>query len=161
MRPLAHALVPPLGLALLVVSRGLARRKRRAWQLALALLGGLSVIHVMHRFDEGAVATLVVALLLVAFRHDFDQRGDPTSHPRVALRAAGFLTLIYVYGALALWLNRLAADRPYSLSFAPRETTDALLFRTARGSSAPRRPRSASGSRSRCSCSGSSRQRRS
>jgi lysyl-tRNA synthetase, class II len=134
-RPLAHALVPPLGLALLAVSRGLVRRKRRAWQLALALLGGLSVIHVMHRFDEGAVAALVVALLLVAFRHDFDQRGDPSSRPRVALHAAAFVTLIYVYGALALWWNRLAADRPYSLSFAARETTDALLFRTARGSS--------------------------
>ncbi len=133
-RPLAHALVPPLGLALLLVARGLARRKHRAWQLALVLLGAIGTLHVLHRFDEGAIAALLVALLLVAFRHHFTARGDPRSHPRVALHAAAFLAAIYAYGAVALWWNRLAADRPYTLSFATRETTDALLFRTTRGS---------------------------
>jgi lysyl-tRNA synthetase class 2 len=133
-RPLAHALVPPLGLALLVVARGLARRKHRAWQLALVLLGAIGALHVLHRFDEGAVATLLVALLLVAFRHDFAARGDPLSRPRVALHAGAFLAAIYAYGAVALWWNRLAADRPYTLGFAARETTDALLFRHTRGS---------------------------
>src|SRR5689334_4125461 len=35
---ISEALVAPLGLALLVAARGLARRKRRAWQLAVVIL---------------------------------------------------------------------------------------------------------------------------
>jgi hypothetical protein len=39
-RPITSALVGPLSLALLISACGLARRKRRAWQVSLALLGG-------------------------------------------------------------------------------------------------------------------------
>src|SRR5438132_196755 len=64
--PVASALVAPLGLALVVVARGLARRKRRACHVALLLLLGLAVLHASHRFDYGAVAAVLVALVLVA-----------------------------------------------------------------------------------------------
>src|SRR5262249_56480552 len=39
-RPVTSALIGPLALALLVVARGLARRKRRAWQVSLPLPAG-------------------------------------------------------------------------------------------------------------------------
>ena len=124
--PVASALVAPLGLALLVVARGLARRKRRAYHVALALLIGLAILHEAHRFDYGAVAAALVAVLLVARRNVFDAPGDPSASPRLALRATALLAAIYAYGAVVLWINRVEADQPFTLRFALAETTRAL-----------------------------------
>jgi lysyl-tRNA synthetase class 2 len=124
--PVASALVAPLGLALLVVARGLARRKRRAYHVCLALLLGLAMLHESHRFDYGAVAAALVAVVLVARRQVFDAPGDPTARPRLALRALGLTLAIYVYGSVVLWINRIEADQPFTLRFAASETTKAL-----------------------------------
>ena len=43
------------------------------------------------------------------------------------LRAALFLAGIYAYGAAALWVNRLMADRPFTLPFSLSETSRALV----------------------------------
>ena len=125
--PVASALVAPLGLALLVVARGLARRKRRAYHTGLALLIGLAVLHESHRFDYGAIAAALVAVLLVAHRHVFAAPGDPSASPRLALRAASLLVAIYVYGGVVLWINRIEADQPFTLHFSFAETTEALV----------------------------------
>jgi len=124
--PVASALVAPLGLALIVAARGLARRKRRAYEVSLAILIGLALLHESHRFDYGAVIAALVAVLLVARRHVFDALGDPTARPRLALRAFGLLSAIYVYGLVVLWINRIEADQPFTLRFALAETTKAL-----------------------------------
>ncbi|HEY6836957.1 MAG TPA: phosphatidylglycerol lysyltransferase domain-containing protein [Gaiellaceae bacterium] len=126
-KPVTSALVGPLALALLVTARGLARRKRRAWQVALVLLGGSTVLHVLHGFHAGAAATALLAVGLVAHRHQFDAPGDPTSRPRVALRAALIAAAIFLYGALALWLNQIVIDQPVSLGLIARETGAALV----------------------------------
>jgi hypothetical protein len=86
-RPVTSALVGPLALALLLAARGLARRRRRAWQVSLILLGGSSALHVLHGFHAGAAATALLAVALVAHRSEFDAPGDPTSRPRLALRS--------------------------------------------------------------------------
>ena len=132
--PYAAALVAPTGIVLLLLARGLARRKRRAWQLATALLCASAALDAFHGFNHGAVAAVLVAIALVARRHDFDGRGDPEAHPRVLARAAFFLALVYAYGAAALWVNRLTADQPYTLGFAFRETSLALVGAHVRGS---------------------------
>jgi lysyl-tRNA synthetase class 2 len=124
--PVASALVAPLGLALLVVARGLARRKRRAYEMCLALLVTLALLHESHRFDYGAVAAALVAVVLVACRQVFDAPGDPAARPRLALRALGLAAAIYTYGAVVLWINRIEADQPFTLRFAAAETTKAL-----------------------------------
>jgi lysyl-tRNA synthetase class 2 len=126
-RPVTSALVGPLALALLVISRGLARRKRRAWQVSLGLLGGSSALHVLHGFHVGAAATALLAVGLVANRHEFDAPGDPGSRPRIALRALLVAAAIFLYGSAALWLNRLAVDQPASLRLISRETGAALV----------------------------------
>jgi lysyl-tRNA synthetase, class II len=123
---LASALVVPLGLALVLVARGLARRKRRAHRLALVLLLGLAALHVLHGFDGGAAFAAIVAVALVARRQDFDAPGDPEARPLLLGRAALAIATIYAYGAAALWVNRISADQPYTLPFALRETTRAL-----------------------------------
>jgi lysyl-tRNA synthetase class 2 len=132
--PLAHALVAPLGLALVVTARGLARRKHRAWQVALALLAPLALLHLLHGFGTPAVATALVALALLARRRDFDAPGDPQARPRLLLVAALWLAVIYAYGFATLWANRLMADRPFSAGFAVRETSRALVGLDIRGS---------------------------
>jgi lysyl-tRNA synthetase class 2 len=130
----ATALLPPVGLGLVVIARGLARRKRRAWLLAVALLGGSAAIHLVHSVNYGAAATVLIALALIARRDDFGVRGDRAHDPRIVLRALLLTLGIYAYGATTLWTNRLMADQPFSAGFAWRETSAALFGLTVRGS---------------------------
>jgi lysyl-tRNA synthetase class 2 len=124
---LSKAIVAPLGFALVVTARGLARRQHRAWQVALALTTALTLLHVEHRFDQGAILTGLAAVALLARRGDFRLRGDPAAKPRVALHAVAAVAGIGVYGVLTLWVNRLMADEPYTIGFALRETARALV----------------------------------
>jgi len=131
---ISEALVAPLGLALLLAARGLARRKHRAWQLAVVILVLLVALHLQHRFGYGAIATALVAVALLARRSDFDAPGDPEGQPRLALRALMFAGAISAYGFVALWLNRVMADQPFTLPFALRETALAAIGVNAKGS---------------------------
>jgi lysyl-tRNA synthetase, class II len=134
MRPVTSALVGPLALALLVVARGLARRKRRAWQVSLGLLGGSTALHLLHGFNAGALVTALLAVALVAYRHEFDAPGDPTSRLRLVLRALLVIGGIALYGGAALWLNQLAIDQPVSFELVVRETGAALVGARLHGS---------------------------
>jgi len=125
---LASALVVPAGLALIVLARGLWRRRRRAWQLTLALVTAAALLHLLKGLDyEEAAANLVLALALVARRRDFAGPGDPHARRHVAGRALLWFGAIFAYGFFALWLNRLSADQPFTLSFAARETGASLI----------------------------------
>jgi lysyl-tRNA synthetase class 2 len=132
--PLSRSLVAPAGLALVLAARGLARRKRRAWRLAVAVLATSGLLHILYGFTLGAATTALLAVALVARRHDFDAPGEPSSEGRLLVRAVAVLTAIYVYGGAALWVNRLMADQPFTLGFALRETTRALAGLSLRGS---------------------------
>jgi lysyl-tRNA synthetase, class II len=125
--PVANALAAPVGVVLMLLARSLARRKRRAWRIAVPLLLGSCALHIFHGMGMGAVATGLLAIALVARRQDFSGAGDPTSQPRVFLRAALLVAAIYAYGAAALWVNRLVADRPFTLPFSLSETSRALV----------------------------------
>jgi lysyl-tRNA synthetase class 2 len=131
---ISTALVAPLGLALVVVARGLARRKRRAWQVAVALLCGLAALHLQHGFGYGAIGTSLVAVALLARRGDFDAPGDPDAHPRIALHALGFALGIVAYGVVTLWINRVMVDQPFTVAFAAKETVRAAIGLNATGS---------------------------
>lgn len=130
--PLARSLEGPLALALLYVAPGLARRRRRAWQLAVGFLAGATVLHVLHS-DYGAVPTGLLTVALVSRRDAFDASGDPDAKPRVLVRAALLLIGIYGYGAAALWADRAAAGQSFSAAVAVRETTRALVGLGLRG----------------------------
>jgi lysylphosphatidylglycerol synthetase-like protein (DUF2156 family) len=128
------ALEAPLGLALVVAARGLARRKRRAWQVAVALLCGLILLHLQHRFGYGAIATGLVVVALLACRHDFDAPGDPEAHPRIALGLVASIGAILAYSLTVLWINRVMVDQPYTFSLALRETFRAAIGLNVTGS---------------------------
>jgi lysyl-tRNA synthetase class 2 len=119
---------------MLVASRGLARRRHRAWQVATAVAGLSTTIHVLHGFNHGTLASAVVLILLIARRHDFDGPGDTASRGLVARRALGVVAVIGLYALVALWVNRTAADQPLTLRFALRETFDGLFAVNLRGS---------------------------
>ena len=126
----ARVLTLAFGLALLWLSRGLARRKRRAWQLAIALVVASAVTHLAKGLDfEEAFGSLTVCAALLRTRRQFVAPGDPASvRPlgQVALVAVP-LTLLLAFDvpgsvddALGVVLGGLAARalflwlRPYT-----------------------------------------------
>jgi lysyl-tRNA synthetase class 2 len=126
---LATALVVPTGIALVLLARGLRRRRRRAWELTLALIVAAALLHILKGLDyEEAIANVLLALALVALRHDFTGRGDPTTRARNLLAPAlMYAAAIFAYGIGALWINRTMIDRPFSVAFGAKETAESLV----------------------------------
>ena len=86
----ARILALSFGLGLVWLSRALARRRRRAWQLAVVLVAGISLAHVAKGLDvEEATLGLILLVALVRFRKRFDVPGDPGSvRPLLSTTAA-------------------------------------------------------------------------
>lgn len=103
----ARVLALSLGLALIWLSRALARRKRRAWQLAVALVAASAAAHLAKGLDfEEASVHIVLLAALWHYRREFAAPGDPeTIRPlaRVlaALGAIGVLAAFRVSGRMA------------------------------------------------------------
>ncbi len=87
-----HGVLPPgvpdaarvaalaFGLALIWLSRQLALRRRRAWELAVALVLAISIAHLVKGLDfEEAGLSLLLLVALIRFRRRFDVPGDPRS----------------------------------------------------------------------------------
>ena len=133
---LARALVVPTGIALVLLARGLRRRWRRAWQLTTALVIAAALLHILNGLEfRAAIANTLLATVLIARRHDFERRGDPSTRSLLLARLLLYSGGILLYGAIALWLNRLMLDRSYTLLFALRETAKAAAGIYVRGSS--------------------------
>jgi phosphatidylglycerol lysyltransferase len=91
------------GLALLQVTRNLARRKALAWWVAVVALGVSLVSHVSRGFDlhHSLVAGVLLAYL-VHFRRRFQARSDPGSLRRALLMFPVLAGLVLVYGDVGL-----------------------------------------------------------
>jgi lysyl-tRNA synthetase class 2 len=132
--PLAHAAGALAAIAMLVAGRGLARRRHRAWQVAVAVTSLSTVLHELYGLNHGTLASTIVLVVLLARRHDFDRPGDTTTRTLVAARLLTALAAITLYALSALWLNRMAADQSFSIRFAVRETLDGLTGQHLQGS---------------------------
>jgi lysyl-tRNA synthetase class 2 len=130
---LSKALVVPLAIALIVTARSLARGSRRGWELAVALLMLLLALNIERGFTDGAIITGLAVVALFARRGDFRRRGDPSAKPLVFVHVLALASVVVVYGAVTLWVNRLMADQPYTLGFALRVTSRALVGLSLRG----------------------------
>jgi lysyl-tRNA synthetase class 2 len=76
----ARVLTVAFGLGLIWLSRSLARRRRRAWQLAVAVVLASAAAHLAKGLDfEEATASLLLLGALLHWRHRFDVPGDPAS----------------------------------------------------------------------------------
>jgi len=102
------------GLALLLLSFSIYRRKRRAWELTCGVTAVAMVAHLAKGLDwEEAVGNLVLLVGLVLLRRHFRARSDRPS----AWRALGVLVLspavTFVYGVAGFYL----LDRHFKTSF--------------------------------------------
>ena len=132
--PLAHAAGVLVAVALLVAARGLARRRRRAWQVATALAVLAAALHALHGFNHGSLVSAIVLAVLLARRHDFDRPGDSATRRLLLQRLAIALPAIVAYALAALWFNRMAADQPFSLQLVASETVRGAFARDVGGS---------------------------
>ncbi len=91
----AGALVALAGLALIALGRGILRGQHLSWQVAVVLLSGTLVLHLLAGADvEESVLALAILVLLVVNRREFTAAADWPS-----LRSA---VLALVLGALAI-----------------------------------------------------------
>ena len=106
----ARLLALAFGLALVWLSRLLARRRRRAWQLAVALVTGISLAHLAKGLDvEEATLGFVLLVALLRFRARFDVPGDPRSVRPLLATALALIALAVL--AFVLELRGLDGDR--------------------------------------------------
>jgi lysyl-tRNA synthetase class 2 len=102
-----------IGLLLLMLARGLRRRKRGAWQAVIALLAFDIVIHFMHFPHVIPVSGFVAIVLLAAllYRHDdFYAVGDPRTRRTAAWVFVGLVAMDFAIGLGYLALGPLAGS---------------------------------------------------
>jgi lysyl-tRNA synthetase, class II len=112
-----HTVSVIIGLLLLMLSHGLKRRKRRAWEAVTLLLAVSVVVHVIP-IRQGRIITAVVSALLVGallyFRGEFYAVGDPRTRWRALWVFLGLVAADVAIGLTYILLARgLAQD--YSL----------------------------------------------
>ena len=98
----ARTLALALGFALIWLSRGLARRKRRAWVLAVAIVLASAIAHLAKGLDfEEATIHILLLVWLIRARRQFVAPGDPaTVRPLVQVGVA--LSVCAAFGAFDL-----------------------------------------------------------
>jgi lysyl-tRNA synthetase, class II len=115
----ARILALSFGLGLVWLSRLLARRRRRAWQLAVVLVVGISLAHLAKGLDvEEATLGLVLLVALVRFRRRFDVPGDPRSVRPLLATTTALAALVALAALLELrgyesdrWQDALVGSR--------------------------------------------------
>lgn len=111
------------GFALILLARGLWRRKQTAWWMALVLLILSAILHLSKGLDyEEALLATVLAMVLWSQRSHFHALSDPPSFWQglgVLVAAFGF-TL--AYGVLGLYLLDRHFQVQYSVDAAIRQT---------------------------------------
>lgn len=113
----ADGLVVASSIGLLLLARGLARRRHRAWQAAVLILGISAVLHLIKGLDvEEAIFDVVVLMLLVRKRRAFYAYGDPRGPQRAGVAALQAFAALLTYGMVAITIHdavRGDAFRPF------------------------------------------------
>jgi lysyl-tRNA synthetase, class II len=125
---LAAGATAVLGLALVLLGRGLSRRRRVAYVAATVALAVSAVGHLLKGVDvEEALCSLVVLGALVANRRIFTVRPCPrrTRTMTIALPVIAATTLLY--GVAGLYLERDGVRPALTLTLAVREISSRLV----------------------------------
>ena len=113
----AHTLTVIIGLLLLMLSHGLRRRKRRAWEAVTLLLAASVVVHLIHPRHDRVITAVVSAILLAAllyFRKEFYAVGDPRTRWRALWVFCGLVLADIAIGLTYILLAKGLAEN-YSL----------------------------------------------
>jgi lysylphosphatidylglycerol synthetase-like protein (DUF2156 family)/membrane protein DedA with SNARE-associated domain len=87
------------GVALLQVTRNLARRKELAWWVAVIALSFSLLLHVTSGFDiQNSLVAFILLVYLIYFRRRFYTRTDPASLRRGLLATPLLLLMVFFYG---------------------------------------------------------------
>ncbi|HEX4805849.1 MAG TPA: lysine--tRNA ligase [Conexibacter sp.] len=117
-----------LGIALIAVSRQIARGRRRAWWAAVALFGAATVVHVLKGpHPIPALANLAMVMALVWFRHDFHARSDPGSLLDAAVFVPLYLASVLLFGVVSLLTQAHHVTPPLSAGGVLRTTFGGLI----------------------------------
>lgn len=122
---IVHGVLPPgwphaarifalaFGIALVWLSRSLVRRRRRAWQLAVAVVLASAAAHLAKGLDfEEATISLALLAALLRYRRRFDVPGDPaTVRPLLGLVAAAG-----AIGAVVIGIELRGAELPHRIA---------------------------------------------
>jgi lysyl-tRNA synthetase, class II len=112
-----HTLTVIIGLLLLMLSHGLRRRKRRAWEAVTLLLAASVVVHLIHLYHDRVITAVVSAVLLAAllyFRKEFYAVGDPRTRWRALWVFCGLVVADVAIGLTYILLAKGLAEH-YSL----------------------------------------------
>jgi lysyl-tRNA synthetase class 2 len=100
-----------IGLLLLMLSHGLRRRKRRAWEGVMLLLAASFIIHLIaavtrHTANLHTPGFVAAGLLVVLalYRHEFYAMSDPRSRWRALFTLCGLIVADIVIGVVYLYL---------------------------------------------------------
>jgi lysyl-tRNA synthetase, class II len=118
-----------IGLLLVMLSHGLRRRKRRAWQAVVLALAGSLVLHVLVRRSPPHLTTMIVTAVILAallwFREEFYATGDPRTRWRALQALIGLAIADIAIGVSWLYVTRGLAGS-YSLGQRIASTVAAL-----------------------------------
>lgn len=123
------------GLFLLLLSRGLYRRKRAAFLLALGLLIFTPLLHLSHSFNwHDALAQLILAAALFHWRAEFRALSDESSVRWAIIISAVMLVLLTAFGLASFhkYAAEISGDRGFlhdlqcSLELIFLQSTDTL-----------------------------------
>jgi lysyl-tRNA synthetase, class II len=119
-----------IGLLLVMLSHGLRRRKRRAWQAVVLALAGSLVLHLLVRRSPPHLTTMIVTAVLLAallwFRDEFYAVGDPRTRWRAFQALIGLVAADIAIGVSWLYVTRGLAGS-YSLGQRISSTAVALI----------------------------------
>ena len=102
----ADGLVVASSIGLLLLARGLARRRHRAWQAAVLILAVSAVLHLVKGLDiEEAIFDIAVLVLFVRKRRAFYAVGDPGGPQRAGVAALEALAGLVGYGIAAIAIH--------------------------------------------------------
>ena len=125
---IATAVTLALGVVLLHVARGLRRRKRRAWRIAVGVTALLVATHVLKGLDvEVAGVSLALLVLLIASRREFHAIGDPVTRWFTVRATLQLLVLDVVLGMALLIANGSRIEGHPSMWDRPRQVVLGLF----------------------------------
>jgi lysyl-tRNA synthetase class 2 len=127
---LGHLASVLIGLFLLYLSGQLRRRRRRAWQLALALLAAAAVTNLLRGPRWASLAATATPLFLLALaRRSFAAPSDPPTLFRLLRFVPAWAGAVLCFGVGSLWLERDHLDPPWTLGGSLQTVASGLVGR--------------------------------
>lgn len=127
-RTASTALTLVTGVLLVLLARGLRRRKRRAWRITVGLLLGSVALHLLKGLDvEEATVALLLLAAMVALRREFYAEGDPRTRWRALGVGVSLFFTSFVLGLVFIGIRHGALARPFSVRVTSQQVLEGLV----------------------------------